>query len=110
VGDIIPNLGCTQTRESKFYRTLELYWHTKTMVAQGMLPKDQDYQYLNNLEALEDQNILLITMVSWLMLNTMVVLSRLLRMVVCKWVFSGCGTQGQLILAYFSGAPLPWLK
>jgi hypothetical protein len=33
VGGIIPDLGCTRTRNSKFYRTLELNWHTKTMVA-----------------------------------------------------------------------------
>lgn len=28
VGGIIPDLGCTRTRNSKFYRTLELYWYT----------------------------------------------------------------------------------
>jgi hypothetical protein len=46
VGGIIPDLGCTRTRNSKFYRTLELYWHTKMMVALGMLPKEQDFRQL----------------------------------------------------------------
>jgi hypothetical protein len=43
VGSFILDLGCTRTRNSKFYRTLELYWHTKTMVAMGMLPKEKDF-------------------------------------------------------------------
>jgi hypothetical protein len=43
VGGIILDLGCTRTRNSKFYRTLELYWHTKTMVALGMFPKDEGF-------------------------------------------------------------------
>jgi len=65
VGDIFLDLGCTQSRESKFYQTLELYQDTKTMVAHGMLPKDQDYkQFKQHLEALEDHNKLLLTMVS----------------------------------------------
>jgi hypothetical protein len=56
VGDIIPNLGSTKTRNSKFYRTLELYWHTKTMVALGMLPKDQDFRQLKQrMETLEGE-------------------------------------------------------
>jgi len=42
VGGIISDLGCTRTHKSKFYRTLELYWHTKKMVALEMLPKDED--------------------------------------------------------------------
>jgi hypothetical protein len=46
---------------------VELYWHAKTMVAQGMLPKEQDYRkFGKRLEALESQNKLLLTMVSWL--------------------------------------------
>jgi hypothetical protein len=57
VGSFIPDLGCTRTHNSKFYRTLELYWHTKTMVAMGMLPKEQDFQQLKSIqEALEVQN------------------------------------------------------
>ena len=33
---IIPDLGCTCTKNSQFYKTLELYWHTKSMVTMGM--------------------------------------------------------------------------
>jgi len=40
MGGIIPYLGCTRTGNLKNCRTLELYWHTKTMVALGMLPND----------------------------------------------------------------------
>jgi hypothetical protein len=29
VGDIIPEIRCTRMRESKFYKTLELYWHIR---------------------------------------------------------------------------------
>jgi len=46
---------------------MALYWHPKTMVELGMLPKDQDFKNLKkSMESLEDQNNLLITMVSWL--------------------------------------------
>jgi hypothetical protein len=41
VGGIISYLGCTRTHNSKIFKTLELYWHTKTMVALGILPKDE---------------------------------------------------------------------
>jgi hypothetical protein len=54
-------------RNSKFYRTLELYWHTKTMVAIGMLPKEQDFcQLKSRQEALEIQNAYLTEVVTWL--------------------------------------------
>jgi hypothetical protein len=54
VGGIIQNLGCTKTENSKFYMTLELYWHIKMMVALGMLPKDQEFwQLKRRMEALE---------------------------------------------------------
>jgi len=54
VGSIIPNLGCIGTHRSKFYKTLELYWHTQTMVALGMLPKDEDLCELkHHMETLE---------------------------------------------------------
>jgi len=44
VGGIIhDDLGCTRTKKSKFLYTLEIYWHTKTMVALGMLPKEEDF-------------------------------------------------------------------
>jgi hypothetical protein len=67
VSGIITDLGCTRTRNSKFYRTLKLYWHTKTMVALGMLPKDQDFRQLKQrMESLEEQNSLLMMMFSWL--------------------------------------------
>jgi hypothetical protein len=42
VGDIIPNLGCTINRDTKFYRTVELYWHVKAMVAQGRMPQERE--------------------------------------------------------------------
>jgi hypothetical protein len=58
------DLGCSRNMDTKFYMTLELYWHMKTMVTQGMLPRDQDYsKFKQRLEALEDQNMLLISMV-----------------------------------------------
>jgi hypothetical protein len=41
VGVCIPDLGCTRTKNLKFYRTLEIYWHTKTMETIGMLPNSQ---------------------------------------------------------------------
>jgi hypothetical protein len=67
VGDIVPDLGCTRNRDTKFHRTVELYWHVKTMVATGMLPKEHDYKKLiQRLEDLEGQNKLLMSMVSWL--------------------------------------------
>jgi hypothetical protein len=31
VGDIIHVLGCTRNRDTKFHRTMELYWHVKEM-------------------------------------------------------------------------------
>ena len=40
VGEIVPDLGYTKNRDTKFHHTVELYWHAKTMVAQGMLPKE----------------------------------------------------------------------
>ena len=33
VRGIIPNLVYTRTHNSQFHRTLELYWHNKTIVA-----------------------------------------------------------------------------
>jgi hypothetical protein len=67
VGSFIPDLGCTQTRNLKFYITLELYWHTKTMVAMGMLPKEQDlYQLKSRQEALEIQNAYVSEVVTWI--------------------------------------------
>jgi hypothetical protein len=49
----------------KFHRTIELYWHTKTLVAQDLLPKEKDYrQFGQRLEALEHQNKLLLSLVS----------------------------------------------
>jgi hypothetical protein len=67
VGGLIPDLGCTRTRNSKFFRTLELYWHTKTMVALGMLPKDEDFRQLKRrMETLEAQNAYLMEVVTWI--------------------------------------------
>jgi hypothetical protein len=54
VGEIVPDLGYTRNRDIKFHRIVELYWHAKTMVAQGMLPKEQDYRkFVHRLETLE---------------------------------------------------------
>jgi hypothetical protein len=44
VPDIVPNMSCTQNSDTKFHKTMELYWHTNTMVSQGILQKDQDYR------------------------------------------------------------------
>jgi hypothetical protein len=43
VGDIVPDLGCTRNRATKFHRTLELYWHVKTMVSQRMQPQEKGF-------------------------------------------------------------------
>jgi hypothetical protein len=65
VGGLIPDLGCTRSRNSKFFHTLELYWHTKTMVALGMLPKDEDFRQLKHrMETLEAQNAYLLDVVT----------------------------------------------
>jgi hypothetical protein len=54
VGDIVPDVGCTQSKNSIFFRTVELYWNTKTLVALGLLPKDEDFRKLKSrMEALE---------------------------------------------------------
>jgi hypothetical protein len=53
---LIPYLGFSWIRNPKFYRTLELYWQTKTLVSLGMLPKDQDFRQLKSRQkALEIQ-------------------------------------------------------
>jgi hypothetical protein len=44
VGEIVLDLGYTRNREIQFHRIVELYRHAKTMVAQGMLPKEKDYK------------------------------------------------------------------
>jgi hypothetical protein len=46
VGRVISDLGCTSTRNSKFFHTLEIYWHVKMMVSFGMFPKDKDIHQL----------------------------------------------------------------
>jgi hypothetical protein len=67
LGGFIPDLGCTKSRNSKFFRTLELYWHTKTLVAIGMLPKEQDFRQLKSRqEALEIQCAYVSEVVTWL--------------------------------------------
>jgi hypothetical protein len=67
LGGLIPDLGCTQSRNSKFFQTLELYWHTKTLVALGMLPKEQDFHQLKRRhEALEIQCAYVAEVVTWL--------------------------------------------
>jgi hypothetical protein len=38
VGRVILDLGCTRNRDSKFHRTVDLYWHVKTLMAQSMKP------------------------------------------------------------------------
>jgi len=43
VGGVIRELDCSRTKNPKFLHTPELYWHVKTMVALGMLPKDEDF-------------------------------------------------------------------
>jgi hypothetical protein len=43
VGGVIRELGCSRTKNPKFFHTPKLYWHVKTMVALGMLPKDEDF-------------------------------------------------------------------
>jgi hypothetical protein len=67
VGGIILDLGYTRTKNSTFFRTLDLYWHTNTMVALGMFPKDQHFRQLKQrMESLEEKNNPLMNMVQWL--------------------------------------------
>jgi hypothetical protein len=67
LGSFIPNLGCTRSRNSIFFQTLELYWHTKTLVAIGILPKEQDFRHLKSKqEALEIQCDYVSEVVTWL--------------------------------------------
>jgi hypothetical protein len=72
VGGLILDLGCTRIRNSKFLRTLELYWNTKTMVALGMLSKEYEFSQLKHImETLEEHNPYLLSsghldfLVSW---------------------------------------------
>jgi hypothetical protein len=46
VGDLVPDLGCTRNKGTKFFRTIELYLHVKNMVAQGRDLIEQDIQIL----------------------------------------------------------------
>jgi hypothetical protein len=48
VGGLIPDIGCTRNRNSKFFCTLELYWHMKMMVSLGMLLKEEERLHINN--------------------------------------------------------------
>jgi len=41
---IVPKVGCTCSKKSIFFRKIELYWHTKTLVPLGLLPKDEDFR------------------------------------------------------------------
>jgi hypothetical protein len=54
VGEIFLDLAYTKNRDTKFHCTMDLYWHAKTMVAQGVLPKEKDYmKFRQRLKALE---------------------------------------------------------
>jgi hypothetical protein len=67
VGRVIPDLGCTKTQNSKFFHTLELYWHVKMMVALDMLPKDEDFRQLKGrMEMLEIQMEYMSKVITWL--------------------------------------------
>jgi hypothetical protein len=67
VGRVIPDLGCTKTRNSKFFHTLELCWHVKTMVALDMLPKDEYFHQLKaRMEMLEIQMEYMSKVITWL--------------------------------------------
>jgi hypothetical protein len=67
IGDLIMDFGCSHSRNSKFFQTLELYWQTKTLVALGMLPKEQDFRQLKaRQEALEIQTAYVVEVVNWL--------------------------------------------
>jgi len=66
-GGLILNLGCNRARNSIFFHTLELYWHTKTMVDLGMFPKDEDFRQLKGrMEALEIQNEFIMEVLTWM--------------------------------------------
>jgi hypothetical protein len=67
VGGLILDMGCTRTKNSIFFCTIELYWHTKTLVALGLFPKDEDFRQLKGcMEALEIQNTYIMEILSWM--------------------------------------------
>jgi hypothetical protein len=54
-----------QNQKLKFFHTLELYWHVKTMVALGMLPKGKDFRQLKGkMEMLEIQDEYLLKVIT----------------------------------------------
>jgi hypothetical protein len=48
IGRLNPYMGFSHTRSSKLYRTLELYWKTKTLVFMGLLPKEKYFRKMKN--------------------------------------------------------------
>lgn len=44
VEDFVLDLGTSRTWDAKFYRTLELYWHTQTFVARAFLSHEMRLQ------------------------------------------------------------------
>jgi len=46
VGGIIPYVGCTRSKNSFYFWMIELYWHIKTLVALGLLPKDEEFRQI----------------------------------------------------------------
>jgi hypothetical protein len=66
VGRVIPDLGCTKSRNSKFFHTLELFWHVKTMIVLDMLSKDEYFHQLKgSMEMLEIQMEHMSKVISW---------------------------------------------
>jgi len=56
VGNITPHVGCTRNKDTKFHPIVELYWHAKTIVTQGMKQKEQELMHFQQrLDALECQ-------------------------------------------------------
>ena len=66
VGRVILDLGCTNTRNCKFFHTLELCWHVKTMIVLDMLLRDEYFHQLKDpVEMLEIQMKHMSKVITW---------------------------------------------
>jgi hypothetical protein len=67
VAPFVLDLGSSIARDTKFFRTIEIYWHTKDFVAHTMLAKELEFKASRQrMEAIEVENNLLLSLVSWL--------------------------------------------
>jgi hypothetical protein len=61
----VLDLGSSIARNTKFFRTIELYWHTKDFIAQEMLAKELGFKVLRKrIEAIKAYHKLFLSLVS----------------------------------------------